>query len=67
MPKHHHTQNLHILMEYGSKRLLMNIITLISSYKEVTNHKQTFERTVEKHNFKCDISHGTINPLSYSQ
>jgi len=31
MPKHHHTQNLHILMEYGSKRLLMNIITLVSS------------------------------------
>ena len=26
-----HTQNLHILMEYGSERLLMNIITLVSS------------------------------------
>ena len=46
MPKHHHTQNWHILMECGSKRLLMTSLIWLAA-KEVTNHNQTSETTGE--------------------
>ena len=46
MPKHHHTQNWHILMECGSTRLLMTTLLWLAA-KEVTNHNQTSERTGE--------------------